>query len=143
MFRRAFLLLLLALVPAVFTGWLHPRKPVWNEAFDPIPVVTVAKLPALPAAPALWIDAREADAFARGHVPGALNLNETHWETGLPAVIDAWSPERRVIVYCDGGGCQASRGVARRLRRELALTRIVILGDGWAALAPAAGKAAP
>ncbi|MFA6961377.1 MAG: rhodanese-like domain-containing protein [Opitutaceae bacterium] len=142
MFRRALLLLLLALGPALLTGWFHPRHPDWSEAWNPIASVPLANLSSLPAAPILWIDAREPADYARSHLPGALSLSETTWETSLPAVIEAWLPEQRVVVYCDGGGCLASRATARRLRRELGLTRIVILKDGWAALV-AAGKASP
>ncbi len=137
MIRRTLLLLLLPLLPAGLTGWLHPRQPDWKQALNPVPVVSIARLRASPAAPTLWIDAREPALYARGHLPGALNLSETNWEANLPAVIDAWTPRHRVAVYCDGGGCEASHAVARRLRRELALTQIVILGEGWQALAPA------
>lgn len=136
--RRVLLLLLLALVPALFTAWLHPRRPNWHEAWHPFPSVTLAQLQAEPAGPPrLWIDAREPALYAKGHLPGALNLSETTWEASLPAVIDAWTPEQLVIVYCDGGGCLASRATAVRLRRELGADNIVILRDGWTALAPA------
>ena len=142
MFRRALLLLLLALVPAALTGWLHPRKPDWSEAWHPIDSITLARLSSLPAAPVLWIDAREPADYAKAHLPGALNLSESAWEAGLPAVIDAWQPEQRIVVYCGGSSCRASHGTANRLRRELGFTRVVILRDGWPALV-AAGLAKP
>jgi len=140
-FRRVFLLLLLALIPSFLTGWLHPRRPDWKEAWNPVPSVTLEELRAMPAARTVWIDAREPDDYAKGHLPGALNLSETAWETSLPAVIDVWTPEFRVVVYCDGGGCQASRATATRLRREIGAAHVYILKDGWAALASL--KAAP
>ena len=140
-FRRAFLLVLLALVPAVLTGWLHPHRPDWKEAWNPVPSVTLEELRAMPDSPTLWIDAREPGDYAEGHLPGAFNLSETAWEANLPAVIDAWTPELRVVVYCDGGGCHASRATATRLRREIGATHIYILKDGWASLASL--KAAP
>ena len=134
-FRRILLLLLLAVVPALFTAWFHPRHPDWHEAWHAIPSVTLAQLQAQPVpSHRLWIDAREPAAYAKSHLPGALNLSETTWEASLPAVIDAWTPEQQVIVYCDGGGCQASRATARRLRTELGADNIVILRDGWDAL---------
>jgi rhodanese-related sulfurtransferase len=142
MLRRAVILLVLALVPAGLTGWFHPRHPIWSEAWHPITSVTLSDLDKLPSVHALWIDAREPAEYARAHLPGALSLSETNWEASLPAVIDAWIPEQRVVVYCGGASCRASQGTARRLRRELGITKIVVLRDGWPALV-AAGRAAP
>ena len=102
--RRILLLLLLPLVPALLTGWLHPRRPDWFAALHPVPQIALAALPD----GALWVDAREPAVFAAGHVPGALPLSETAWEQNLPAFIDAWSPDRPVIVYCGGETCGAS-----------------------------------
>ena len=142
MFRRVVFLLLLALVPALLTGWLHPRRPNWSEAWHPIPSVVLADLDKPPSASVLWIDAREPSEYARAHLPGALNLSETAWEAALPDVIAAWLPEQRVVVYCGGASCRASQGTSRRLRRELGVAQIVILRDGWPALV-AAGRAKP
>ena len=83
--------------------------------------------------PVLWIDARAETAFASGHVPGALSLSEAEWEQGLPAVVKAWRPGVKVVVYCDDRGCEASQSVARRLRRELGLGDIFVLKGGWRA----------
>ena len=50
--------------------------------------------------PVLWVDAREAPAYAKEHIPGAVLLNETEWERLLPEFLQAWQPGRRVVVYC-------------------------------------------
>ena len=49
---------------------------------------------------ALWIDARSEEEFARGHVPGAIQFNEDNWDGLLREVLAAWTPERKLIVYC-------------------------------------------
>ena len=49
---------------------------------------------------AIWIDARPDEQFAREHVPGALPLNEDHWNELLPQVLVQHSPEKRVGAFC-------------------------------------------
>ena len=43
------------------------------------------------------------------------------------------TPIRRVVVYCDGGGCEASRHVADRLRDKLGMKSVFVLKGGWPA----------
>ncbi len=81
----------------------------------------------------LWVDARSAAKFAEGHIPGAVALNEDDWETQVPAFLDAWEPEKTVVVYCDGGRCEASRHVADRLSGELQIKSVFVLKGGWPA----------
>jgi len=119
-------LLLVALVPAVMSAWLHPQRPAWVRTGD----VTVAVARAW--ADALWVDARAAAAYQRAHVPGALNLSPGSWDEQVSDFVAAWGPVRRVVVYCDGHGCQASREVAQRLRDELGFKENVhVLTGGW------------
>lgn len=80
---------------------------------------------------ALWIDARSAEDFARGHAVGALNLPAAEWDARIEAVLTEWTPGRAVIVYCGGNDCHASETVARRLREELGLGDVRVLTDGW------------
>jgi len=86
-----------------------------------------------PAPRILILDARPDEVYRAAHVPGALPLNEPHWERLLPAVIEALGDNTRVVVYCDDRLCEASRGVATRLRRELALDAgdVFVLKGGW------------
>ena len=84
----------------------------------------------------LILDARPGEDYRAAHVPGALPLNEPHWEQQLPAVIEALGrlgDTPRVVVYCDDRLCEASRGVAKRLRRELALDEadVFVVKGGW------------
>lgn len=118
-------LLLAALAPALLASWLHPHRPSWKSDGE-VGVATARGW-----SDVLWVDARSAAAYDRDHVPGALNLSPGSWEAGVEAVVTAWSPERRVVVYCDGHGCQASREVAQRLRAELGLKEVYVLTGGW------------
>ena len=125
-------LLLAAWVPALLTAMWHPRRPTWGPENAPVAEVTWSQASG-GAGQVLWIDARSATVFAGGHVPGALSLNEAEWEQGLPAVVKAWRPGVKIVVYCDDRACEASQSVARRLRRELGLDEVPVLKGGWRA----------
>jgi rhodanese-related sulfurtransferase len=130
--RQAGGLVLLALVPAVFTAGFHPRRPAWSQDEIRVPEVTWS-------AAQRWrgwvlpVDARSSAAFASQHLPGALPLNEAQWEEQLPAVINAWRPGARVLVYCASQGCETSQSVARRLQREMGIGDVFVLKGGWSA----------
>ena len=80
---------------------------------------------------AIWVDARPDAEFASDHVPGAVSLNEDRWNELLPQVLAVWSPEKKVVVYCSSLSCNASREVARRLRKEAQLPNVFVLKGGW------------
>ena len=128
--RQAILLVGLAFLPAIgqalfFRGnpGLHSRPP------DPFEV-SLAQEKSWGAA-VLWVDARPEEEFEKGHIPGALSLNEDDWNGLLPAVLAAWSPERKVVVYCSRKSCNASHSVAERLRNEAGLKDVYVLPGGW------------
>lgn len=124
----ALVLSLAALVPAALSAWLHPHAPTWQQA-RVAGTLTWAEAQAL--TNALWIDARAAKDFARAHVPGALPLPAGEWDSHIEAVLGEWQPGRPIVVYCGGGGCQASQSVAERLRTEMGLTDVSVLAGGW------------
>jgi rhodanese-related sulfurtransferase len=81
------------------------------------------------------LDARSRDEFARGHVPGAINIPyrrlDARTTAGLPK-------DRLIVTYCDGIGCNASTKAALKLS-ELGFTVKEMLGglewwrrDGYA-----------
>ncbi|MDF9833824.1 rhodanese-related sulfurtransferase [Ereboglobus sp. PH5-5] len=139
--RQALILLVLAAVPALISGFMH------RELFDDPPLAgdetTWAQVyawqreagAATSQPRILLIDARPSESHAASHAPGALPLNPAHWEQQLPAIIEELgrAAETRVVVYCDDALCDTSRTVAERIRRELALTNVFILKGGWRA----------
>ena len=58
-------------------------------------------------------------------------MNEDDWDARLRTFLTAWSPERKVIVYCSAQSCSASHAVAERLRNEAELKNIYVLEGGW------------
>jgi rhodanese-related sulfurtransferase len=129
--REAAWLMFLASIPALQTAWIHPNRPEWSWRRPEVAEVTAEA--ASRWNNVLWVDAREASAYAIAHVPGAVSLNETEWESLLPGFLPVWQPERPVVIYCSSEQCDTSRAVALRLRRELVLENVFVLTGGWTA----------
>jgi len=125
-------LLGLAFLPGIGQAIYYRDKVSWESPIAASDMVTLAQARAW-GANVIWVDARPEEEFAREHVPGALLLNEDRWNELLPQMLMAWSPEKRVVVYCSSQSCGASREVARRLREEAQLKNVFVLDGGWEA----------
>ncbi len=79
----------------------------------------------------LWLDARDQSSYYRGHIPGALRLNEEEWEGLLEGFVERWRPDLSVVVYCSAEQCMASKQVARRIRDEFGIDNVYYLEGGW------------
>jgi len=128
--RQALALLAIALAPAIVSGAIQLK---WHHE-EPL-----AKDEVLPATAASWgkdaifVDARPRKRFEAGHKDGALLLNNEEWDALSSKFLDAWDPDKKTVVYCDGGTCDASREVAERLRREFQIQNVYVLKGGWPA----------
>lgn len=123
--RAAGLLLVVALVPALLSVLLHPLKPEWERTGDVSLATTAAWTDVL------WVDARGPAAFSKGHIAAAQNLTPAAWDSQVESVLQVWKPGMRVVVYCDGHGCEASHEVAARLKTELGFENVHVLTGGW------------
>ena len=112
----------------MLAGWALPRDR--RDALGEGEIALAAALQHQP--PPLWIDARSRAEYRDEHVPGALPLNVENWESLVPKLLEAWEPDRAVIVYCSSPGAQASREVAERLR-DFKLGSVFVLHGGWKA----------
>jgi len=130
--RQAIMLAVLALLPAAGEAIYFQDKISWRSPIPPSESINVDQARAL-GQNAIWVDARPDEEFARDHVPGALSLNEDRWNELLPEFLAAWSPGKKVVVYCSSLSCNASREVARRLRKEAQLPDVFVLEGGWEA----------
>jgi rhodanese-related sulfurtransferase len=128
--RQALLLAALALLPAIAQGLYLRDRISWTQrnAGDEVSVAEARRWDNV-----MWIDARPTDEFAAGHITNAVQLNTDEWDTLLPQVLNQWTPDRRLVVYCSKQSCGASREVARRLRDEAGLKNVFVLGGGWEA----------
>jgi len=128
--RQLLILAALALAPAVGEAIYFRDKISWQSSIPPSELVTVDQARTW-GGNVIWVDARPDEEFARDHVPGALSLNEDRWNELLPQFLAAWSPSKKVVVYCSSLNCNASREVARRLRDEAQLKNVFVLEGGW------------
>lgn len=127
--RQLAALLLLALAPALVSGVIQLKRTGPALVQDEVAVSEVRAW----GDKVLWVDARPSAKFEAEHLPGAVSLNEDEWDRLVPTFLDAWEPEKTVVVYCDGGSCDASHAVARRLREDLKLENVHVLKGGMKA----------
>jgi len=111
----------------------------FRESFLPAAEYPGIRMVTLAEAEDLWrtgaavpLDARAAGFFERGHVPGARNLPAAGAKGALPAGILGIPRDRTCLVYCEGGDCQSSLSLARRLH-DAGFTDIRVFEGGWAA----------
>ena len=76
------------------------------------------------------LDARAADLFAQGHVPGSRSLPAARDGFEVPEAVRALPREAVFVVYCEGGDCQSSLALARRLHDE-GFRDIRVFTGGW------------
>jgi rhodanese-related sulfurtransferase len=131
--RQVLCLLTAAVLPAMATGWIHPKAPKWAWTAPEAAEVTLETVTGWKE-PYLWLDARSADAFQTAHADGALPLNQADWDNLVPGLLAARRPGMRLVVYCESSRCDASQEIALRIRRELGLPDIYVLEGGWSAL---------
>lgn len=103
----------------------HPDKP-WVEIDS-----ADAKLLFDRGAP--FFDARRSDAFAQGHIRGAVNISV--WESDLDEKIRQVyerniDPAQPIVVYCTGGACEDSHLLSERLW-GIGLNAVYVYKDGY------------
>ena len=77
------------------------------------------------------IDARDDEAFQKGHIPGSWQLDHYHPEKYLPAVYPLCQTAEQIIVYCNGGDCEDSVFTAVMLRDAgIAREKLFVFGGG-------------
>lgn len=80
-----------------------------------------------------FIDARHGEDFARGHIPRAHLYDPRTMYQATPDWVDYFDPASTIlVVYCDGGDCDASQNAVRQLQL-MGFTRAHIFRDGFPA----------
>ena len=64
---------------------------------------------------ALFVDARAGEAFAEGHIKGAVSLPIGLYEEKLEAFINKYPLSTHIVTYCSGRTCQDSHELAQIL----------------------------
>ena len=83
-------------------------------------------------AQAAFVDARRADLYAEGRVPGARSVPASEAEKAFPADVLNLPRAGTLVVYCEGGDCQSSLLLAKRLHDE-GFKDIRVMTGGWEA----------
>ena len=80
----------------------------------------------------LFIDARKAEAFAEGHIPGAIQADHYRLEEYVDKLLALAGCADRIIVYCHGGACEDSIFLCSDLiELEVPYDAIYLFSDGW------------
>ena len=79
---------------------------------------------------ATFVDARTPDAYAKGHLPGAVNLPAYTRPISAQRIAAALRRDRPAVVYCANAACPAAHAAAQHLLRA-GLRNVVIYSGGW------------
>lgn len=89
-----------------------------NEGLQPIvhaDVVAAFEDPLHKMAAHVFIDARDDQNYAFGHIPGAYQLDHYLLDDYIEQVLPACQQAVKIIIYCNGGDCEDSRFAAQDL----------------------------
>jgi rhodanese-related sulfurtransferase len=123
-------LLALPVIPAALNAWLNPNTPPWNPMQLAEGEVALKQLLDW-ADDYILVDARSPESYEQAHMPEAINLYAGAFDAQILNLLDVWSPERSVIVYCDSRQCGASEELAQRLREDFQMDKVFVLKGGW------------
>ena len=80
----------------------------------------------------IFLDARSPQKYEQGHILNAYNLTpESFFDGTLPDDIDFWPKNSIIVVYCEGGECDASHLVEARLKEQKAFQRVYLIEAGF------------
>ncbi len=141
--RQATFLILLAATAAWATHAWHPRAPALYLVQEPLrdDEVSMQVIQERWQGKVLWIDARLQEQYDEEHIPGAVLLNEQHFEEQLFGLLDTLQTNTKpIILYCNAAKCDASRKVLEHLKQMLPIENAFVLKGGWGAWKDAAKK---
>jgi rhodanese-related sulfurtransferase len=79
---------------------------------------------------AIFIDARSSEAYATGHIAGALSLPGDDAEQQFIEATENISSDTMIITYCDGETCNLSHNLALFLL-DMGFSNVRVLINGW------------
>jgi rhodanese-related sulfurtransferase len=120
---------------------VHPRKIPWVQdwsrqveskaAKHKIKVIPLSvALEKFQAEETVFIDARSADEFAQGHIPGAVSIPFQSLEEQFPMIGNLIDSGRELIVYCKNRDCDDSLLLATELQ-AMGCSHLVLYVDGF------------
>ena len=82
----------------------------------------------------IFIDARDDEHYAAGHIPGAYHFYHFHPENYLSNVVQVCMSAEQIVFYCNGGDCEDSEHAAITLRDSIGVPKekVFVYGGGMA-----------
>lgn len=121
--------------PAVLTvvaPEAHAAHPYQSVSFDE--AVAIFDDPNTQMGAGLFIDARGEEAYAEGHIPGALQADPYRFEDYWDKVMRFAEGAEKIVVYCNGGECEDSiKMCTQLLDADLNYDAIFLFDGGWEA----------
>jgi rhodanese-related sulfurtransferase len=137
--KQIAIVVVLAGVAAGLSFAFHPNRPALYMA-EELPEegeITVKEAMELAAKEGvMWVDARRQAEFEKGHIPGAIPLNEYDWADQIVAAATALNEnqDKMIVVYCDAQKCTASKTIAEKVKEFYPdPDKIKVLRGGWPA----------
>jgi rhodanese-related sulfurtransferase len=136
MLRKASLIVLVATAMALVANAISPKG---IPLFGPLPQPGIEGVGLIGLEDAwqsfergqeIFVDARSAEQYRKGHIPGAVSLDARRFEERLSSFLALVPLDAPLVVYCDGQGCGSSREVAELLR-EAGYRNIRLFQGGW------------
>jgi rhodanese-related sulfurtransferase len=80
----------------------------------------------------VFIDAREANHYEAGHIPGAYQFDYHYPENYLATILPVCQVAQEIVVYCHGGECEDSESAAIFLTRDAGIPaqKLFVYGGG-------------
>lgn len=132
--RRSFLtvlvLLFLPIPIAILNAWFNSNTPAWSPMQLAEGEISLEYLLEWEG-DYILVDARSPEAYEAAHIPDAVNLYAGEFEDQILGFLDVWSPESKVVVYCDSRQCDASAEIAARLKEDFQMEHVFVLKGGW------------
>ena len=78
----------------------------------------------------LFADARLSDAYRKGHIKGAVNLPDQHFDNWIDEIIQQVDPQTEIVTYCSGIDCSQAKDLAEKLS-QTGFTRVWYFPGGY------------
>ncbi len=139
--QRIGIILLISGVAAVVANSVHPHGIPWVQDWSRHVEAKAAKqkIKAIPLSVALekfksgepiFVDARPADEFAQGHIPGAVSIPFESLEDYFPAIVELLDGGKELVPYCKNRDCDDSLMLAIELQ-AMGCSNLVLYVDGF------------
>jgi rhodanese-related sulfurtransferase len=78
----------------------------------------------------LFVDARSAEDYESGHIPGAISLPVSQFDENIESFMNQYPVDQPIITYCSGRTCEDSHQLARLLL-DAGFSEVWIFIDGF------------